>query len=223
MARYITNKQVNNVMANDLKNLKGMGDTIWKFISLVYEAKWDSLYTDNKSPLLEQKFPPNSLQGLCWTQAKITRKLQNRFWSPLKKFCLHLPFWLNQRRKSMSSQNTSKATNQWQTPRNWPNLMLRPQNKQLTLLKCSRSRNHSPLSMQSKSIRSTTLSKTTQSQNPASRWSWKNHPESKSSFQWAATTTTQSWKTQQFMWQISTNSSETPSQRSQLTTFVLTF
>ena len=64
MARYITNKQVNNVMANDLKNLKGMGDTIWKFISLVYEAKWDSLYTDNKSPLLEQKFPPNSLQGL---------------------------------------------------------------------------------------------------------------------------------------------------------------
>jgi len=28
MARYITNKQVNNVMANDLKDFKGIGNAI---------------------------------------------------------------------------------------------------------------------------------------------------------------------------------------------------
>jgi len=38
MARYITNKQVNNVTANDLKDFEGIGDAIWKFISLVYKA-----------------------------------------------------------------------------------------------------------------------------------------------------------------------------------------
>ena len=39
MTRYITNKQVNNVMTNDLKDFKGISDTIWEFISSVYEAK----------------------------------------------------------------------------------------------------------------------------------------------------------------------------------------
>ena len=32
-----------------------MGDVIWKFISLVYEAKWDSLYTNNKTNTLRKK------------------------------------------------------------------------------------------------------------------------------------------------------------------------
>jgi len=55
MARYITNKQVNNVTANNLKDFEGMDDAIWKFILLVYKAKWDSLYTDNKSTTLRVK------------------------------------------------------------------------------------------------------------------------------------------------------------------------
>ena len=32
-----------------------MGDAIWKFISVVYEAKWDSLHTDNKTNTLRSK------------------------------------------------------------------------------------------------------------------------------------------------------------------------
>jgi len=55
MARYITNKQVNNVTANNLKDFEGMNDAIWKFILLVYKVKWDSLYTDNKSTTLRVK------------------------------------------------------------------------------------------------------------------------------------------------------------------------
>ena len=39
MARYITNKQVSSNKANDLEEFKSMGDSIWKFISLVYQAK----------------------------------------------------------------------------------------------------------------------------------------------------------------------------------------
>ena len=55
MAKYITNKQVNSSRANDLNDFDGISDAIWKFISSVYEAKWDSLYTDNKTNILRAK------------------------------------------------------------------------------------------------------------------------------------------------------------------------
>jgi len=55
MAKYIANKQVNSSRANNLNDFDGMGDAIWKFISSVYEAKWDSLYNDNKSNTLRKK------------------------------------------------------------------------------------------------------------------------------------------------------------------------
>jgi len=42
-----------------------MGDAIWKFISSVYEAKWDFLYTDNKTNTLRakisSKFTPRTM------------------------------------------------------------------------------------------------------------------------------------------------------------------
>ena len=39
MSKYIANKQVNGNEVNDLKDFDGMGDAIWNFISLIYEAK----------------------------------------------------------------------------------------------------------------------------------------------------------------------------------------
>ena len=42
-------------MANDLGDFDGMGDAIWNFISAVYGAKWDALYTDNKTNTLRAK------------------------------------------------------------------------------------------------------------------------------------------------------------------------
>ena len=55
LAKYIKNKQVNGGKVNKLNNFDGMGDAIWNFISSVYEAKWDALYTDQKSNTLRTK------------------------------------------------------------------------------------------------------------------------------------------------------------------------
>ena len=55
LAKYILNKQVNGNMANDLSDFDGMGDTIWNFISAVYGAKWDVLFTNNKTNTLRAK------------------------------------------------------------------------------------------------------------------------------------------------------------------------
>ena len=55
IAKYIRNKKVNDVQANDVTKFEGMGDTIWNFISSVYEAKWDFLYTDCSTRTLRSK------------------------------------------------------------------------------------------------------------------------------------------------------------------------
>ena len=77
MARYITNKQVNSNKANDLEEFKSMGNSIWNFISLVYQAKWDSLYTDNNSTTLRakisSKFTPRVALNLSKSNKKITK------------------------------------------------------------------------------------------------------------------------------------------------------
>ena len=55
LAKYIRNKQVNNGKVNNLGDFDGMGDAIWNFLSSIYEAKWDALYTDHKSNTLRTK------------------------------------------------------------------------------------------------------------------------------------------------------------------------
>jgi len=55
LAKYIQNKQVDGIAANNLSDFDGMGDAIWNFILLVYGAKWDVLHTDNKSNTLRAK------------------------------------------------------------------------------------------------------------------------------------------------------------------------
>ena len=55
MAKYISNKKVNPKTANYLKDLDGISDLVWNFISSVYQTGWDSLYIDNKSWTLREK------------------------------------------------------------------------------------------------------------------------------------------------------------------------
>ena len=69
LAKYIRNKQVNNSKANNLRDFDSMSNAIWNFISSIYKAKWDALYTDQKSNTLRAKIslkftprpiPPNN-------------------------------------------------------------------------------------------------------------------------------------------------------------------
>jgi len=62
MVKYISNKKVNPKNANDLKDFDGIGDSVWNFISAVYQASWDSFLTDNKFNSLREKIvskPPS--------------------------------------------------------------------------------------------------------------------------------------------------------------------
>jgi len=55
MAKYIQGKQINGGKVNNLSDLDSMGDAIWNFISSVYETKWDTLHTDQKTNTLRSK------------------------------------------------------------------------------------------------------------------------------------------------------------------------
>jgi len=55
MTRYISNKKVNPSKSNNLSDFDGIGDSIWNFISSVYQTNWDSFYTDNKATTLRVK------------------------------------------------------------------------------------------------------------------------------------------------------------------------
>jgi len=55
LAKYIQNKQINGSKGNDLNDFNSIEDTIWNFISAVYVARWDILYTDQKTNTLRSK------------------------------------------------------------------------------------------------------------------------------------------------------------------------
>ena len=55
IVKYISNKKINPKNANDLKDFDSIGDSIWNFISAVYQASWDLFLTDNKSQSLREK------------------------------------------------------------------------------------------------------------------------------------------------------------------------
>ena len=69
MVKYISNKQMEPANTNDLKDLNGMGDAVWNFISSVYKSNWDSLYMDNETNTLRRKiaakFTPR-VQPVCY-------------------------------------------------------------------------------------------------------------------------------------------------------------
>ena len=61
MATYISNKKIKNGKVNEVDNLKGIGEAVWKFISSLYESKWDSLIVDNNISFrkkVSEKFTP---------------------------------------------------------------------------------------------------------------------------------------------------------------------
>jgi len=74
MAKYIQNKQVNGGKVNDLNDFDGMGDAIWNFISSVYTAKWDALYTNQKTNTLRSKISSKFTPRIPPTKGNTNKK-----------------------------------------------------------------------------------------------------------------------------------------------------
>jgi len=70
MAKYISNKKINPKNANDLKDFDSIGDSVWNFISVVYQASWDSFLTDNKSKSLREKIASKFSPRIAPTNAQ---------------------------------------------------------------------------------------------------------------------------------------------------------
>ena len=123
MAKYISNKQINNSKANLIAWIMLFGISPHQSMRL---SGTFSLQAINLL-LLDQKFLPSSSQKLHLTWIRITRKLPNWFLSLSKKLLLHSHFQLNPRMKSTLFQNIFKVASIWWNPRSWLNLTLRLQ------------------------------------------------------------------------------------------------
>ena len=75
MARYINNKKVNPLKANDLLDFNSIGDSIWNFISAVYQANWDTFYTDNKSTTLKAKITSKFMPRIAPSNSKNNKEM----------------------------------------------------------------------------------------------------------------------------------------------------
>ena len=74
IARYISNKKVNSGKANDLQDFNSMEDSIWNFISVVYQANWNSLSTNNNSKSLRKKISSKFTPRIVPTTSKNNKK-----------------------------------------------------------------------------------------------------------------------------------------------------
>ena len=51
ITNYIKNKNINHNKANDILDLKSIGEVVWNFIFTIYDSEWDVLTanSDNKN------------------------------------------------------------------------------------------------------------------------------------------------------------------------------
>jgi len=54
MGKYIRGKSIDSD-PNNIKDLKGIGKTIWEFLSSIYDSHWDGLYIDNTNTTFRNK------------------------------------------------------------------------------------------------------------------------------------------------------------------------
>ena len=46
ITKYIKNKSIKSGKANNIPDLKNIGEAVWNFIFMIYESGWDSLITN---------------------------------------------------------------------------------------------------------------------------------------------------------------------------------
>ena len=108
LVKYIQNKKANSAKVNNLNNFDSMGDAIWNFILAVYTAKWDVLFTDQKTNTLRNKISSKFTLRISSTNGANKKEI-------LKSTKLHLflLYQLNPRRKSMSYPNIFNPQSLW--------------------------------------------------------------------------------------------------------------
>jgi len=75
IARYISNKKINSHNANNLLDFDGIGDSIWNFISSVYQANWNTFYTDNNTMTLRAKIASKFSPRIAPTASKNSKEM----------------------------------------------------------------------------------------------------------------------------------------------------
>jgi len=55
MRKYILGKTIENNGANDVKDFKDMGKSLWEFISAIYDSHWDNLFVDDNQMTFRSK------------------------------------------------------------------------------------------------------------------------------------------------------------------------
>jgi len=74
MQRYILGKTINGNKANNIKDLKGVGKVVWRFISALYDSYWDNLMVDSTNRSfknnIKSKFSPQIAKELTNPKSK---------------------------------------------------------------------------------------------------------------------------------------------------------
>ena len=85
MTKYITNKKIDSSKANDLVDLKDIGEAVWNFISSVYDVNWDVLSTDNNSTSLRRKITSKFTSRMQLTSKKTNKEIKGPSLASIKR------------------------------------------------------------------------------------------------------------------------------------------
>ena len=85
MTKYITNKKIDSSKANNLVDLKGIGEAVWNFISSVYDTNWDVLSTDNNSTSLRRKIASKFTSRMQSTSKKTNKEIKGPFLTSIER------------------------------------------------------------------------------------------------------------------------------------------
>ena len=130
LAKYIQNKQVNGGKVNNLDDFNGMGDAIWNFISAVYVARWDALFTDQKSNTLSAKIFSKLTSQTPSTNNNNKKEIPKSIPISINRTLPLPPLLAKSKKESMSSPNISN-------PRS-------PQSRTMLKISMSKLENHMP-------------------------------------------------------------------------------
>jgi len=74
MTNYIKNKSIDYSKANNIPDLRDIGEATWNFISIIYESDWDSLITNKKNISFKQHVTSKFMPKLQKTRIPSNKK-----------------------------------------------------------------------------------------------------------------------------------------------------